>query len=327
MHLHSQALRYLSEVARSGSIRKAAEQLNIASSAVNRYILKLEAELGVPIFERKFRSLRVTPVGQLLIDHIRRTLHDAEKTKEEIDELKGSRRGTVRLVVIEGLATDLLPRTLVAFREKYPLINFNVEVLPSASVADALLEHHADIGIAFNTPACRGIKREQLAELSVGILMQPMHPLAGQETITLADCTRYPLIMASNALSLAPVIEAALLAGELDPEALITTNSAAAVKAMVEAGLGIGFKSALGVEGDVAAGRLTFRNLSGSRLEQRLYLLTRHGSALPPSANYLIEHIKTVIDGMVGRLDIPPRDQKPTTRIDLPPENAYRAGE
>jgi DNA-binding transcriptional LysR family regulator len=325
MHLHSQALRYLSEVARSGSIRKAAEQLNIASSAVNRYILKLEAELGVPIFERKFRSLRVTPVGQLLIDHIRRTLHDAEKTKEEIDELKGSRRGTVRLVVIEGLATDLLPRTLVAFHEKYPLINFNVEVLPSASVADALLKHHADIGIAFNTPACRGIKREQIAELSVGILMQPMHPLASQETITLADCTRYPLIMASNALSLAPVIEAAL--GELNPEALITTNSAAAVKAMVEAGLGIGFKSALGIEGDVAAGRLAFRNLSGSRLEQRLYLLTRHGSALPPSANYLVEHIKTVIDGMIGRLDIPPGDQKLTTRIDLPPRNAHRASE
>ena len=61
MRLHSQALRYHSEVARSGSIRKAAEQLNIASSAVNRYILKLEAELGVSLFERKFRSLRVTP--------------------------------------------------------------------------------------------------------------------------------------------------------------------------------------------------------------------------------------------------------------------------
>jgi DNA-binding transcriptional LysR family regulator len=327
MRLHSQALRYLSEVARSGSIRKAAEQLNVASSAVNRYILKLEAELGVPIFERKYRSLRVTPAGQLLLDHIRRTLHDAEKTQEEIGELKGSRRGTVRLVVIEGLATDLLPHTLVAFREKYPLINFNVEVLPSASVANALLEHHADIGIAFNTPACKGIKREQIAELSVGVLTQPMHPLASQETVTLADCTRYPLIMASNALSLAPVIEAALLGGELDPEALITTNSAAAVKAMVEAGLGIGFKSALGIEGDVVAGRLAFRNLSGSRLEQRLYLLTRQGSALPPSANYLIEHIRTVIDRMIGRLDVPPGDRKVTTKINVPPANAHRASE
>jgi DNA-binding transcriptional LysR family regulator len=325
MHLHSQALRYISEVARSGSIRKAAEQLNVASSAVNRYILKLEAELGVQIFERKFRSLRITPTGQLIIDHIRRTLHDAEKTKEEIDELKGSRRGTVRLVVIEGLATDLLPRTLVAFREKFPLISFNVEVLPSASVADALLEHHADIGISFNTPACRGIKREKIAELSVGILMQPTHPLTKQETITLADCTRYPLIMASNALSLAPVIQSAFLSGELNAEALITTNSAAAVKAMVEVGLGIGFKSALGIEGDVAAGRLAFRNVSGSRLEQRLYLLTRQGSALPPSANYLIEHIKIVINGVIGRLDIPPGDEKMTTRIDVPPDDASRA--
>jgi hypothetical protein len=56
----------------------------------------------------------------------------------------------------------------------------------------------------------------------------------------------------------------------------------------------------------------------------RSYLLTRRSSALPPSSNYLIEHIRTVIDGIIGRLDIPPRDRKLTTGTDLPPQNAHR---
>ena len=64
--------------------------------------------------------MRIKSADQLLIDHIRRTLHDAEKAQEAIDELKGYRRSTVRLVGIEELATDLLPRTLVASRETTP---------------------------------------------------------------------------------------------------------------------------------------------------------------------------------------------------------------
>ena len=87
---------------------------NVASSPVNRYILKPKAYLGARI------SLRIKSADQLLIDHIRRTLHDAEKAQEAIDELKGYRRSTVRLVGIEELATDLLPRTLVASRETTP---------------------------------------------------------------------------------------------------------------------------------------------------------------------------------------------------------------
>jgi DNA-binding transcriptional LysR family regulator len=64
-------LRYLDQVARVGSIRRAAEKLNVASSAVNRQILKLEAEIGVPIFERRGNGVRLTPAGEQLMRHTR----------------------------------------------------------------------------------------------------------------------------------------------------------------------------------------------------------------------------------------------------------------
>ena len=64
--LHSRLLKYLDEVARLGSIRKASARLNVASSAINRQILALENELGTPIFERMPRRLRLTATGEVL---------------------------------------------------------------------------------------------------------------------------------------------------------------------------------------------------------------------------------------------------------------------
>jgi DNA-binding transcriptional LysR family regulator len=69
--LHSRKLLYMHEIARCGSIRKAAARLNVASSAINRQILALEEEMGAPLFERLPRGLRLTAAGELCIEHIR----------------------------------------------------------------------------------------------------------------------------------------------------------------------------------------------------------------------------------------------------------------
>ena len=96
MLLHGSLLRYFDEVVRAGSIRAAAEKLNVASSAINRQVLRLEADLGVKLFERGARRLRLTAAGEILIHHVRRTLRDAERAKSEIEDLQGLKRGIVR---------------------------------------------------------------------------------------------------------------------------------------------------------------------------------------------------------------------------------------
>ena len=74
--LHSRKLQYLDEIARSGSIRKAADRLNVSSSAINRQILALEEEFGVPLCERLPRGLRLTAAGELCIELVRDGLKD-----------------------------------------------------------------------------------------------------------------------------------------------------------------------------------------------------------------------------------------------------------
>src|SRR5258708_203932 len=91
---HLRFLRYVDEVARAGSIRKAAEQLHVTASAVNRRVMDLEEELGAPLFERRARGVRLTAAGELFVRYIREQSGDVERMKSQIEDLKGDRKST-----------------------------------------------------------------------------------------------------------------------------------------------------------------------------------------------------------------------------------------
>jgi len=96
-------------VARRGSIRRAAERLHIALSAVDRQILQLESQIGMPLFERLPQGLRLTAAGEFLVDAIRRSRRELMRVKSQIDDLKGLRRGEVSIALVEG-ATEFSRR-------------------------------------------------------------------------------------------------------------------------------------------------------------------------------------------------------------------------
>ena len=133
--LHSRLLRYLDEVARLGSIRKAASRLNVASSAINRQILALESEIGTPIFERMPRRLRLTATGEVLIAHVRDTLKSHQRVAAQIEAFKGLTRGEVTIATMNGLAAGPLPRFLTGVLDRHRqgrLVHPALSVTPGA---------------------------------------------------------------------------------------------------------------------------------------------------------------------------------------------------
>src|SRR5260221_10737153 len=107
--LHSRLLTYVDEVARTGSIRKAASHLNVAASAISRQILALETQLGTPIFQRLPKKLILTAAGEVLIGHVRQTLKELTRAQAKIEELKGLRRGGGKGAEDSGHAATLGP--------------------------------------------------------------------------------------------------------------------------------------------------------------------------------------------------------------------------
>ena len=94
-------LRYFAAVARGGSIREAAEELHVAQSALSRQILKLEAHLGAPLFQRHARGVELTSAGEILLSFAQMSLRQVEKVRSEVDALKGLRRGNVHIHAID----------------------------------------------------------------------------------------------------------------------------------------------------------------------------------------------------------------------------------
>src|SRR5580658_8109068 len=119
------ALRYVEAVARCGSIRRAAESLSIASSAVNRMILDLERALGAKLFERLPRGVRLTSAGEYLLLHVRRSAADFDVARAQIDGIKGVQRGHVKVAAIEAVIEPFLAGALAAFHLNHRLVSYH----------------------------------------------------------------------------------------------------------------------------------------------------------------------------------------------------------
>ncbi len=188
-------LNYVDEVAKAGSIRKAAEALNITSTALNRRILALEDELGTPIFERLPHGVRLNVAGELMIQHIRKTMADLSKVTSQIADLSGMRRGHIKLAGGSEVIGRFLPARISAYRSAYPNVSFEILRRTPDDAMQALQDYDADLSFIFGPIPTTEYQVLASVMLNLGVVMHRAHPLAAKERITLMDCTEYPTIM------------------------------------------------------------------------------------------------------------------------------------
>jgi DNA-binding transcriptional LysR family regulator len=260
------ALHCVDQVARDGSIRKAAERLHLSASAVNRQLLQLEEELGVALFDRLPRGVRPTAAGELLLGHIRRWEGESTALRLQLQSLKGGASGVVRVVAPE-LTTDLLlPEAIAALRARFPRITFSVFTGDTPRVLSALLNRDADVGLGFNVRPGPRLRVVAAVQPRFGAVMTPDHPLAGRRALTLQECAGYPLIVPDEDWIEQTVTHSLFPGGFGDYNVVARGGRAGVLRALARAGLGITFLSRLEVEGDVRSAQLVHVPLSHRRV-------------------------------------------------------------
>src|SRR5882757_11018874 len=172
---HLRFLRYVDEVARAGSIRKAAEQLHVTASAVNRRVMELEEELGAQLFERRARGVRLTAAGELFVRYVREQSGDVDRMRSQIEDLKGMRRGTVRIACSQALALDFLPREIGEFRKQHPLVAFDVKVFDHERAMSALADYEVDLVLVFRPPFLAHLQPLMTPEQRLVLVMSSPH--------------------------------------------------------------------------------------------------------------------------------------------------------
>ncbi|MDF2368459.1 LysR family transcriptional regulator [Sneathiella sp.] len=222
---HLTTIRYIDTVARIGSIRKAAEVLAITSTALNRRILAIEEELGVPIFERLPRGVRLNSAGEILVHHIRNQLSDMERVKSQIADLSGIRRGHVSIACSQALLPYFLPQQIAIYRKEHPAVTFGVYLRDRAAAEQALVDHTADLALVFEPVRLAEFQTILTVRQQVYGVMSDSHPLASHETLRLRDCLRYPIALPTSPYGVRYLMELALVDSPIVLDPVIESDS------------------------------------------------------------------------------------------------------
>ena len=199
--------KYVDKIAKTGSIRQAAEQLYITPSALNRRLLALEQELGVKLFERLGRGVRLSTAGELFIDHIRKHLSETETLKSQIEDLSGLRRGHVTIACTQAALPFFIPNEIQKYQEKFPHVNFSVLNKDGTEAAIALLNHTADIALVFDQLRQSDFQTAYAITQSVHAIMSKSHYLASKSQVSISECLNYPLALPTQKYGLRKTLE------------------------------------------------------------------------------------------------------------------------
>ena len=294
---HLRFLRYVDEVARAGSIRRAAEQLHVTASAVNRRVIDLEEELGAPLFERRPRGVRLTAAGELFVRYIREQTGDVERMKSQIEDLKGFRRGTVRIACSQALALDFLPREIANYRTRFPLVQFDVQVLDHERAMAALAAYEVDLVLVFRPSFLANFQPLMSLRQRLVALMAADHPLAGQKKrLRLSQMIGYPVALPERSLGGRQLLANALARANLQLDIAAESNSFEFLRNMVLRERLISFQIEIGAVENEA---LVVRHIDDRDLPHAdLVLGQLRGRNLPVAAAKFAEQLARVLEGM-----------------------------
>lgn len=291
------AYRYFLAVAEVGSIRGASDELNVAASAVNRQILQLEAALGIPLFERVGRGLRLSEAGRVLGSHLRRAVGDYQGVISELDALRGLQRGKVSLATVESVSVSLLPEILAAFWETLPGIEVSARIASSDAVTQLVRSREADLGFTFNPPSLDGLEVIYERAFTISALMSAGHPLAGRPSLSLDDCLAYPIALPARGLSLRTALEPALAAKAEAIRPRLESNSLRIMASLARHEACIAFQTVVGIERELAAEDLVALPLSDPEIEPDRLMVIHEAQREPNLA------VAGFIEFLVARLN------------------------
>jgi DNA-binding transcriptional LysR family regulator len=290
-------LAFVDAIARAGSIRKAAEGLSITSTALNRRLLALEDEMGVSIFERMPRGVRLSTAGELLIHHLRGQAADFEKLKGQIADLRGERRGHVAIACSQAFVPYFLPEQIGRYRRDHPGVSFGVHVRDRAAAEAALVDLSTDIALIFEPVRLSEVQMLATARQTIHAVMHADHPLAQVDRLRLRDCARFPVALPTAAYGVRHLIDLALRRSDISLRVVLEADSFDFLRHYPREEDVLSFQIPIGLPATPRDEGLVSRPVDMRDVpEGRLYLCQLRGRALPVAAAKFAALIERELD-------------------------------
>ncbi|WP_118179090.1 LysR family transcriptional regulator [Paraburkholderia phosphatilytica] len=231
--IQPQSLRYFAEVARTGSLRHASETFFVAPSAISKQISNLEKELGVTLFDRSARGVTLTVAGQLLLDYVGANTRHVEQLHAAMDDLSALRRGAVRVALVEAAVHSFMPDLINEFSRDYPGIVVHLDVCGTAQIVDALVDHRAEIGVAFNVLNRDDLNLHGRSVQPLQMICRPEHPLADRRAVSMSELEMIRVALPARTFGIRYLIEKAAERANVTLQIAVEANSLQVIKNLV----------------------------------------------------------------------------------------------
>ena len=276
-------LRAFVVITETGTFTAGAQRTHVTQAAISMQIRQLELEIGAPLFVRAPRRVMLTEAGERLLDRARRILREHDAALAEMAELTGAEHGRLRLASASGMiSAEPLPDILQELRARHPRAQMTVTSGTSAELAQQIIEGEIDIAFVSLPVEARGIVTETLTHDELVAIASPRHPLAKQRVISAAALAGEPLILGERGGNTRRLIDHFFAVAGVHPNVTMELSRQAAIKRMVEAGMGVGIVPTLTVREEVAAGRLVSWWIEGAQINWELGLARLRGGYESP---------------------------------------------
>jgi LysR family transcriptional activator of glutamate synthase operon len=247
-------IKYFIEVARVEHVTEAAANLHVAQSAVSRQIANLEDELGVELFFREGRNVKLTPVGKIFLDHMEIALGEIEKGVQSVQEYLNPETGLIRIGFPNSLAAKTLPSVISAFRDEHPNIGFKLKQGTNRDLKDLVIQ--GDIDIAFVSPVPLNedkINGHVFFTENMMALVSLHHPLAERTTIRLKDLRRDSFVIFRQGYAMRELVLDACAQIGFEPKIAFEGEDIDTIRGLVAAGLGVSLLPEVAIVNNVPA--------------------------------------------------------------------------
>jgi DNA-binding transcriptional LysR family regulator len=293
---HDNRLRYLAESLRSGTMRAASENLNVAPSSISRQISKLEDELGVQLIERNRSPLKLTEAGEIALSYYREFTTQQEAFISQVRNLKGLKSGTVNIAVGEAIIGDFFLNVLDHYMTEHPDIRIVLRTAQTSEIVTMTLEDEIHLGMVYQPVSEAKIRIRTSSLQPLKVIVHPEHRLSKHASLTLMDITGERLGLVESYTRIRQILSTVEAEEQVFLTPVLISNSLLVLKEFVRSGSGVTILPAIAAHSEILSGKLCAIPLNHAALMRTsVSVITRLGRELPIAAVRLLRKLETTM--------------------------------
>src|SRR4051794_9816842 len=286
-------LRYFCAVAETASFSRAANKTHVSQPSLSQQIQKLEQELGVRLFDRLGRSVRLTEPGRAFLPRARNILHEIEEASSNIHETATIIGGSVSLGVIPTVAPYFLPRRLAVFSKKYPNVRVTVVEEITALLLEALRSGGVDVAmLALPLPArSHEFLSFPVVTEKLFAVLPKRHALARQPQVALDDLRDEPFLLLRDGHCFRDTALDLCKQARMHPKVVFESGQFSSILSMVAAAMGISIVPNMAVDTHFSDCR--FVPLDDEQARRTIGAVVLRGRLLTRAQNAFLEQLRS----------------------------------